>query len=146
MRRLVDTNVLLHAVNSRSPHHVKAREFIEELLGSHAPFCLTWPVVYEFLRVATHPRVFEKPLTAARALAFLHPLLTADHLSVLAGTGRHLAVLTQTLDEHPRLSANILHDVHTAVLMREHGVGEVATADADFNRFAFLRVYNPFAS
>ena len=38
-----------------------------------------------------------------------------------------------------------VHDLHTATLMREHGVSEIRTADADFHQFAFLDVINPLA-
>jgi predicted nucleic acid-binding protein len=39
-----------------------------------------------------------------------------------------------------RVDVNIL--VH-AVLMREHGVGEIMTADTDFRKFPFLTVTDP---
>ena len=42
-------------------------------------------------------------------------------------------------------SGNLFHDIETAVLMREHGVREIVTADVDFLRFKFLRVVNPLA-
>jgi predicted nucleic acid-binding protein len=46
-------------------------------------------------------------------------------------------------DEVGDLRGNVLHDVHTAVLMREHGVQEIVTADAAFREFSFLKVTNP---
>jgi predicted nucleic acid-binding protein len=36
------------------------------------------------------------------------------------------------------LSGNLIHGMHTAVLMREHGVARICTRDADFRRFSFL--------
>jgi predicted nucleic acid-binding protein len=44
-----------------------------------------------------------------------------------------------------RALGNILHDVH-AVLMREHGIRDRCTRDAEFSRFPFLRVIGPVAS
>jgi len=38
-----------------------------------------------------------------------------------------------------------MHDVHTAVLMREHGIREICTRDTDFHRFPFLKVIDPVA-
>jgi predicted nucleic acid-binding protein len=35
-------------------------------------------------------------------------------------------------------------DAHVASLLRQHGVGTLYTNDADFKRFGFLRVVNPF--
>jgi len=40
-------------------------------------------------------------------------------------------------------SGNLFHDLHPAVLMREHGVARIMTADSDFRKFPFLIVTNP---
>ena len=49
--------------------------------------------------------------------------------------------------EYPRLcpSGNLMHDAHTAVLMREHGIKRVYTRDTDFHRFPFLEPVDPAA-
>ena len=61
----------------------------------------------------------------------------------MVATPRHAAVLAQTLSELPELHGNVLHDVHTAVLMREHGVSRICTRDSGFGRFPFLTVVDP---
>jgi len=38
-----------------------------------------------------------------------------------------------------------MHDAHTAVLMREHGIKRVYTRDTDFHRFPFLEPVDPAA-
>lgn len=43
----------------------------------------------------------------------------------------------------PHLAGNLLHDAHTAILMREHGVRRIATKDTDFRRFSFLVPFDP---
>jgi predicted nucleic acid-binding protein len=109
-------------------------------------FCtwaLTWPIVHEFLRVATHARVFPQPLNARQALDFLSPLLESDLVSLLSPTERHRRVMTETTSEFGAPAGNLFHDLHTAVLMREHGVSEIMTADTDFRKFSFLVVVNP---
>lgn len=62
---------------------------------------------------------------------------------MLVPTERHMEVLEGLSTRHPRLSGNIVHDLHTAALMREHGVTEIRTADTDFHQFPFLTVVNP---
>ena len=44
------------------------------------------------------------------------------------------------LAEAPRVTGNILHDLHTAVLMREHGIDEILTEDRDFLSFSWVTV------
>ena len=44
------------------------------------------------------------------------------------------------------IRGNVVHDMHTVVLMREHGITEIRTTDADFHQFRFLTVVNPLDS
>ncbi len=140
---LFDTNVLLHAADEHSDVSLACRKRLDDARLDAVPAFLTWSVCYEFLRVSTHPSVFRSPWTAAEAWSFLEKLLTAPGLEVLVATPRHEAVLAQTLGELPNLRGNVWHDVHTAVLMREHGVSRICTRDSDFRRFPFLSVLDP---
>lgn len=143
MRFLIDTNVLLHAANTASPSHERARTFLAEHLRTRTAWCTTWPIVYEFLRVATHRRVFFKPLKARQALGFIESLIAMDEVTLLAPTDRHLGVLQEVTEELGHPAGNLFHDIGTATLMREHGVREIVTADTDFLQFRFLTVTNP---
>lgn len=62
---------------------------------------------------------------------------------LLVATPRHVAVLARTVSEFPELRGNVLHDLHTAVLMREHGISRICTRDRDFEQFPFLTVVDP---
>lgn len=143
MRLLIDTNILVYAVNRTDPAHERARQYLTDHLRAQTPWCLTWQVIYEFLRVATHRRVFKNPLSQQEAQAFLDPLLSSPSLSILAPTTRHQDVLRQTLKELTAPAGNLFHDISIAVTLREHGVPEIATADTDFLQFRFLKVINP---
>lgn len=146
MRFFVDTNILLYAVNRSCPEHKAARSALSKWLAGNDPWCVGWNVLYEFLRVSTHPRVFPSPLSASHAMRFVDVLLDCELVTVLVPTARHQTLLATTLEELGRPAGNLLHDVHSAVLMREHGVGEVMTSDTDFRRFPFLEVTDPTRS
>ena len=98
---------------------------------------------YEFVRVVTQPAVIEVPWTSQNALKFLGDLLDTDGFFMLTESDRHLEVWSQTLEELPETRGSIMHDVHTAVLMREHGISRICTRDTDFYRFPFLTVVDP---
>jgi predicted nucleic acid-binding protein len=70
-------------------------------------------------------------------------LLTAPGISVLRPTDLHAAALASTVAELAELRGNLMHDLHTAVLMREHGESRICTRDSDFHRFPFLSVVDP---
>jgi uncharacterized protein len=142
----VDTNILIDAANRDCAEHGAAAAALESWLSGSVPWTITWEIVYEFLRIASHPRVFSRPLTADEALAFLQPVLSSELVTVLVPSPRHEALLRDTVREFGKPAGNMFHDVHIAVLMREHGVTEIMTADTDFRKFAFLSVTNPVGS
>jgi predicted nucleic acid-binding protein len=85
----------------------------------------------------------KRPWSASQAWGFAAALLGSPGLGVLVPTERHADVAEQVIKESPHLAGNILHDAHTAVLMREHGISRICTRDTDFHRFPFLEVIEP---
>ena len=140
---VVDTNILVYAADAASPCHVESRNWIERRRRRPDAWYVTWSILYEFMRVTTHPRVMRNPWTAHQALEFVTALLSSPGIGVLLATERHALVAAQVVAELPWLAGNLMHDVHTAVLMREHGIGRICTRDADFHRFPFVEVVDP---
>lgn len=104
---------------------------------------VTEGIVYEFLRVATHPGVFGRPLSWREAMRFLRPLLGSGRFFALsAGDGRW-RVLEEVLATLVRPSGNLFFDARTAVIMREHGIRRIYTADTDFLQFQAIEVVDP---
>lgn len=143
---VADTNVLIYAADQDSEFHSPCRALLEDWRRQSSPWYLTWSICYEFLRVSTHPKVFRKPWGLSAAWGFLDAVLAAPTVSVLLAGDRHIEVLRETLAEFPHLRGNILHDAHTAVLMREHGIQNIVTRDHDFYRFSFVKVVDPLAA
>ena len=139
----LDTNVLLDSANEDSEFHAPCRRLLSQWLEDSADVFLTWNVCYEFMRVTTHPRYLRSPWTPRHAWQFLEALLHTPGFELLTATPRHAEVLAQTLAEIPEARGNLIHDLHTAVLMREHGVRHICTRDRDFGRFPFLEVVGP---
>jgi len=142
---VVDTNVLVYAADRDSSHHAACLERLESWRLANDAWFVTWSILYEFLRVISHPRVLRKPWPVPQAWSFVEAVLASPGLEVLAETERHAAVLRQTIRELPHLAGNVLHDAHTAILMREHGVRRIYTRDTDFHRFGFLEPLDPLA-
>ena len=138
-----DTNVLIYAVDHDSPFHSPCRDSVLHARNDPSPAFLTWNICYEFLRVTTHARAPVSPWTTLEAWDFLEVLLHSPGFDLLMPTQRHAAVLARVLKELPDVSGNLVHDLHTAVLMREHGISRICTRDTDFHRFPFLEVVDP---
>jgi uncharacterized protein len=140
---VVDSNILLYAANRGCPEHQLSLDFLRETALTGDVCFLPENVIYEFLRVATHPRVFPQPLRASEAVSFLDSLLSVSSFRVLGATERHWSNLRALLRELGEPGGNFFFDVHTAALMREHGIRRIATADNDFSKFTDLEVVNP---
>ena len=140
---VVDTNVLVYAADQDSPFYAQCQTWLEAQRQQSEAWYTTWPILYEFLRVTTHPRVMRRPWKAPTAWKFVTTLLDSPGLSILVPTQRHPEVAAQVINELPQIAGNLLHDAHTAVLMREHGIRRVCTRDMDFHHFPFLEVVDP---
>jgi uncharacterized protein len=139
----VDTNVLVYAADTHSEFHLACSEWLNRQRRRSSAWYITWPIIYEFLRVATHPRIMRRPWTAREAWQFVTSLLASPGIDVLIPSQRHADVASEVFSELPYLAGNILHDAHTAILMREHGIRQICTRDADFSRFPFLEIVDP---
>jgi toxin-antitoxin system PIN domain toxin len=140
---VVDTNVLVYAADADSQFHGPCRDWIERQRRRPDAWYVTWPIIYELLRVTTHPRVLRQPWSTTAAWRFVTALLASPGLTVLIQTERHADVAGEVISELPELAGNIVHDAHTAILMREHGVKQICTRDTDFHRFPFLEIIDP---
>jgi toxin-antitoxin system PIN domain toxin len=139
----LDTNILVYARRMESAFHEPARKLLSQLAEGMEPWALPWPCVYEFLRVVTHPRVFDPPTDLDVALADLQSLLDSPSLVLLGESPAHPEHLFRVVSSG-RTTGNLAHDAHIAALVLEHGVRELWTTDRDFIRFPGLRIHNPF--
>jgi len=142
---VVDTNIFVYAADENSPFHQSCRSRIEEWRRQNTPWYSTWGILYEFLRVITHPRVFHKPWTTPKAWEFVEAVLGAPSFGLLVPTTKHAHVAADVFRNTKNVRGNLIHDAQTAILMREHGIKTIYTRDTDFHRFPFLEPVDPTA-
>jgi predicted nucleic acid-binding protein len=66
--------------------------------------------------------------------------------SVMSAGERHRDVLDVSLTELPHPASNIVHDLHSAVPMREHAISRIVSRETGFARFPFLQMIDPLAA
>ena len=140
---VVDTNILVYAADRDSPYHGACRTKLEEWRRRLSPWYVTWEILYEFLRVITHPRVFRKPCGPDRAWSFFEALLASPAIGILVPGERHAEIAAEVMRAANFLRGNLLFDAQTAVLMKEHGIRKIHTRNTDFHRFPFLEAVDP---
>jgi uncharacterized protein len=138
---IVDANVLLYAVDTGSPFHESAKDWLESSLNEPARVGLPWASLLAFQRISTHPRASINPLSPSRAWSFVADWLDTDATWVPVPGERH-AEIVHDLIVAGDLRGNLVTDAHLAALAIEHGVG-VCSADSDFARFPQISWVNP---
>lgn len=138
----VDANVLLYASDRSSPRHGSAVRLLERLSFGPELVYLFWPVAMAYLRAATHPNVFARPLEPAAARDNLDALLRRTHVRC-PGEGENFWRFYRDTVDKDVVRGNLVTDSHIAALMREHGVKIIWTADRDFRRFPGITVRDP---
>jgi uncharacterized protein len=141
--KLPDVNLLLYAVDERSPRHRGAREWLEGVLSNAETVAFAWVTLLAFVRLSSHPAVFERPLGVDEALDLVDSWLEQPCAIVIAPTDRHAAVLRELLGPLGT-AGNLTTDAHLAALAIEHGA-LLCSCDADFSRFSGLRWLDPLA-
>jgi toxin-antitoxin system PIN domain toxin len=136
-----DINLLIHAHNSQAPHHDVARAWLGDLLTRGGTVGIPWAVMFGFVRLVTHPRVLEMPLSAAEALDRVDGWLACPGVLILDPGPRHLKIC-RDLFEAVGVAASLTTDVHLAALAIENQA-ELHSNDGDFRRFPGLRWHDP---
>src|ERR1700756_900082 len=99
MAVVVDTNILLNAVNRACPENEPCLDFLRGIVATGDTCFVPENIIYEFLRVATHPRVFPQTLRASAAVSFPDPFLSVSNFRVLGATERHWSSLPALVAE-----------------------------------------------
>ncbi|CAN5403440.1 type II toxin-antitoxin system VapC family toxin [soil metagenome] len=138
---LIDANILLYAVDSRSPFHAPARDWLSVQLNGPRRVGLPWQSLTAFLRISTHPRASDNPLDPASAAGFVQDWLESDVTWIPQPGSGHASILCGLIQNY-QLRGNLISDAHLAALAVEHGL-TMYSADTDFARFAEVSWINP---
>ena len=142
MSSAVDVNVLLDGTDSSSRFHEDARATLDRLIAGPDLLYLFWPVLMGYLRIATHPAVFARPLPPDEAAANVSDLLALPHARTV-GEEEGFWDVYRAVTSDVMVRGNLVSDAHIAALMRQHGVVTLWTRDRDFRKFDGIRVQEP---
>jgi toxin-antitoxin system PIN domain toxin len=138
---LVDANLLIYALDSDSPHHARARPWLERVLSGTAPVGLPWIVILAFIRLTTRPGIMRRPLPLSDAIAYVDSWLRQPCVEAIAPGEHHWPILSAML-ETTGAAGNLASDAHIAAMALERGA-KVCSADHDFARFSGITHVNP---
>lgn len=143
----IDANLLLYAMNTASPHHQRALEFMRGA-SQREDVAISEFILVELYVLLRNPAVLTSPMNEADAAALVgtyrrHPrwmLLGSDPDS----RGLHTELWRQAA--RAPFARRRIFDARTALTLVRQGVTEFATANLkDFQDLGFQRVWNPVA-
>lgn len=131
---VVDTNLLLYAVDDTSGFHRPSRTWLDAALSGADTVGLSWQVLIGFARIATNPLINDRPLSTGEAFDLVDAWLGAAGSVLVEPTARHTMIVRDLLAATGGRGGNLVNDAHLAALAIEHRAG-IVSYDSDFERF-----------
>jgi toxin-antitoxin system PIN domain toxin len=136
----IDTNILVYAHREELPLHREARARLIELAEGVEPWALPVFCIGEFLRVVTHPRLFDPPSTIRQGVQAIGNLLESPSCVILNPAEGFWPILAEIVKD-ANAKGNILYDAQIVAVSLEHGVREILSEDRDFHRFEGIKLH-----
>jgi toxin-antitoxin system PIN domain toxin len=132
--KLPDVNVLIFAMNTDAPEHIRARRWLVDALSGSSVVAFAWVALLGFARISSR---LPEPFSVTEVCDTIEGWIAHPNAELVQPTRRHPHVLCSLLEEAG--TAGILTtDAHLVAVAIEHGA-TLASFDADFHRFAGLR-------
>ena len=135
-----DANLILYAYDEESPWNSDALAWWESLLSGDEEVGLCSVVVFAFVRIATHAKVFDKPLRIGETVEIVRSWLDAVPVRLIESSAEDCLCAIQLL-EQAGVGGNLTTDAQIAALALRLKA-TIHTADTDFARFG-VRWKNP---
>jgi toxin-antitoxin system PIN domain toxin len=139
---LLDVSLLVYAFRDDAPHHAAFRQWLEEVVYGESAFGLSDLVLSGFLRVVTHPRIFDPPTPLENALEFVEAVRAQPNCVLITPGPRHWPIFTG-LCRAADARGNLIPDAYLAAVAVESG-SELISTDRDFSRFPGVQWRPPF--
>lgn len=138
---LLDVNVLVYAHREDAARHEEFKTWVLARLDGDGAFGVSDLALSGFLRIVTHPRIFDPPSGLEEALSFAEAVRQCPRRVAIAPGSAHWRIFTR-LCRQANARGNLVPDAWFAALAIESGSEWIST-DRDFARFPGLRWRHP---
>jgi toxin-antitoxin system PIN domain toxin len=140
----LDVNILLYASDRSGDQYAAANRFLAQCAAGREILCLAWPVLMSYMRIATHPRIFDSPLAPDEAARNVEALVALPNVRTVAEQDGFLDAYRH-VTANQVIRGNLVPDAQLATILFQHGVRTLYTRDRDFWKFDFFAIRDPFA-
>jgi len=141
--KLMDVNLLVYAHREDAPDHARYHQWLLDALAGEEGVAVSELVLSGFLRIVTHPKIFNPPSSLEAAIAFTRDLRSHPNLSVLSPGRRHWDIFLRLCREGDAVG-NRIPDAYHAALALETGCSWIS-ADRGFARYPGVKWQHPFS-
>lgn len=135
---LIDSNILVYSINSSSPKHRRAQDFLQENLGE---LVVAHQNIFESLRILTHPK-FPNPMKIGDAMDAILNILKG--CTVISPDYRTYRIALELIKKY-KLSADKVFDAYLVATALGNGIDTIATDNTkDFKKIVEIKNINPF--
>ena len=138
---LLDANVLLAAWNSDDPNHPAVSKWLEATFARREAIGIPWLVRHAFVRIATNPRIFPRPLSLEEAFDLIQEWSNSSYV-YSAEPGPHHGAILREIAVQSASHGSRLTDAILAAIAMENGA-TLASLDRDFRKFPGLKWIDP---
>lgn len=133
----IDTNIIIYLLVSSQPEHGRARAWLESV---DEPLATTHTNIAESLRLLSHPKVFDRPMSLNAAVKLISEFVAQYDISILEDQPDWWRAIVELLPFNPTLRGNEVFDARIALCLKHHGTKKLCTLDRDFLKYPFLKV------
>lgn len=143
MRMLLDTNVLVYAINPESPNHAPSAQVLHDALTGRIQASIAHQSIHEFYSVVTNKKKVQSPLTPGQAHMVATLLLQTPRVEKLAQDQSTTQLALALADEHG-VSGPPFFDCLLAATAKQHNIGTIVTENTkDFSLYTFIKAVKP---
>jgi toxin-antitoxin system PIN domain toxin len=122
----VDVNILLCASDRSSEQYQAANRFLARCAAGPEILCLAWAVLISYMRISTHPRIFDAPLAPDEAAGNVTSLRALPHVRTVAEQDGFLDAYRHVTASQV-VRGNLVPDAQLAAILFQHGVRTLYT-------------------
>jgi predicted nucleic acid-binding protein len=134
---LIDSNILIYALNQSSPKQISAQDFLQ----TQPQLVLAQQNIFETLRILTHQR-FPSPFSVEKAIRAVQEI--AEQASVIFPTHETTELALQLIRKY-EIKGTEIFDAYLVATALSNEISQIATDNVThLRKYTEIEVLNPF--
>ncbi len=141
---LLDSNILVYAVNKSAPFHTTAFKILEKIISNKIKGCLALQNLSEFFSIITNKKRVEHPISSKEAISEIQKYINTTTLLKISFTPSAMNLFCKLTTKH-HIQGQKIYDLQLVATMLDNEIKNIITAnDSDFKKYEEINTINPF--